>query len=156
MVHYRKGDATEPQAPAPWILTHVVNDRGGWGAGFVLSISKRWLAPEIEYRAWHDANPDFRHIPFELGYTQMVKVGPDQYVASMLAQHGFRGGKAGIPLQYDALRKCLACVNLAAIQFEASVHMPRIGCGLAGGDWKTVSQIIKEELQGVEVYVYDL
>jgi len=36
--------------------------------------------------------------------------------------------------------------------------MPRIGCGLAGGDWSRVEEIINEVLieAGVEVYVYDL
>ena len=36
--------------------------------------------------------------------------------------------------------------------------MPRIGCGLAGGDWNKVEKIINETLidKGIEVYVYDL
>ena len=35
--------------------------------------------------------------------------------------------------------------------------MPRIGCGLAGGKWEIVENIIKDEFtkKGVEVYVYD-
>jgi len=36
--------------------------------------------------------------------------------------------------------------------------MPRIGCGLAGGDWHTVEAIIGRTLcaGGVPVHVYDL
>jgi hypothetical protein len=36
--------------------------------------------------------------------------------------------------------------------------MPRIGCGLAGGNWDTVGAIVEQELgrQGVAVTVYDL
>ncbi|WP_261986759.1 hypothetical protein [Actinomadura sp. HBU206391] len=45
-----KGDATSPQAKGPKIITHVCNDRGGWGKGFVLAISRRWPEPEREYR----------------------------------------------------------------------------------------------------------
>ena len=33
--------------------------------------------------------------------------------------------------------------------------MPRIGCGLAGGNWNEVEQIIKD-VASVDVYVYDL
>ena len=37
--------------------------------------------------------------------------------------------------------------------------MPRIGCGLAGGDWKTIEEIIYRtfiDIADVDVYVYDL
>ena len=40
-----------------------------------------------------------------------------------------------------------------------SIHMPRIGCGLAGGDWKTIENIIQRtfvDIANVDVYVYDL
>jgi hypothetical protein len=40
----------------------------------------------------------------------------------------------------------------------ASVHMPRIGCGLAGGEWGRVESIVRDTLcaEGIEVTVYDL
>lgn len=45
-----------------------------------------------------------------------------------------------------------------ALELEASVHMPRIGCGLAGGRWEKIEPIISDELtsHGIEVTVYDL
>jgi hypothetical protein len=41
---------------------------------------------------------------------------------------------------------------------QAGVHMPRIGCGLAGGTWDKIDPIIQRTLcdQGVRVIVYDL
>jgi hypothetical protein len=38
------------------------------------------------------------------------------------------------------------------------VHMPRIGCGLAGGQWEEIEPIIETTLgaKGVAVTVYDL
>ena len=40
---------------------------------------------------------------------------------------------------------------------NASVHMPRIGCGLAGGKWEMIEPIILQRLSNndVEVVVYD-
>ena len=45
-----------------------------------------------------------------------------------------------------------------AKKLGASVHMPRIGSGLAGGKWEQVEGIIREELTAadVAVTVYDL
>ena len=44
------------------------------------------------------------------------------------------------------------------IELDASDHMPRIGCGLAGGDWAEIEPMITETLcaAGIEVVVYDL
>lgn len=44
-----------------------------------------------------------------------------------------------------------------ALKLKASIHMPRIGCGLAGGKWEEIEIIIERTLikNNVEVYVYD-
>jgi O-acetyl-ADP-ribose deacetylase (regulator of RNase III) len=49
-LHYIVGDATSPLGDGKRIVVHVCNDIGGWGAGFVLAISRRWTAPEESYR----------------------------------------------------------------------------------------------------------
>ena len=61
------------------------------------------------------------------------------------------------PIRYEAIRQGLAKVAAFATQHEASVHMPRIGCGLAGGKWEELEPIILDELcaKGVGVTVYD-
>jgi O-acetyl-ADP-ribose deacetylase (regulator of RNase III) len=48
-------------------------------------------------------------------------------------------------------------VAIKAAELDASVHMPRIGCGLAGGDWSRVEPLILRRLveRGVAVTVYD-
>ena len=49
-------------------------------------------------------------------------------------------------------------MKYVAEEHHASVHVSRIGCGLAGGDWEDVRRIVQEELadKGVPVIVYDL
>ena len=61
-------------------------------------------------------------------------------------------------MRYDAIRSGLARVRDFAREHGASVHMPRIGAGFAGGDWTVIERVITEELtdQGVAVTVYDL
>jgi hypothetical protein len=60
-------------------------------------------------------------------------------------------------VRYEAIRAGPKKVALEAHRLNASVHMPRIGCGLAGGDWEVVRQVVEEELvrAGVPVTVYD-
>ena len=154
-INYLKGDATQPQAKGNRIIAHVCNDLGGWGKGFVLAISKRWPEPEAAYRTWHKDRPKN---DFGLGAVQLVQVEPYVWVANMVAQRGMKTGSHGPPIRYEAVRSCLKTLAGEAMKLGASVHMPRIGCGLAGGRWEEIEPIISDELssQGVEVTVYDL
>jgi hypothetical protein len=92
---------------------------------------------------------------FQLGETQCVMVKPGLAVVNMIAQEGMRTGSKGPPIRYSALDDCLAKVNGYAVSFKASVHAPRIGCGLAGGTWELVEPLIQRRLGSVAVYVYD-
>ena len=154
-IEYIKGDATQPHARGNRIIAHVCNDLGGWGKGFVLAISKRWPGPEAACRAWHR---DRSKNDFGLGAVQVVPVETYVWVANMVAQRGMRTGSNGPPIRYEAVRACLRKLAAEANELEASVHMPRIGCGLAGGRWQEIEPIILDELtsQGVEVTIYDL
>jgi O-acetyl-ADP-ribose deacetylase (regulator of RNase III) len=153
-ITYLKGDATCPQAKGVKIVCHVCNDAGGWGKGFVLAVSARWEEPQAEYRRWYAAG---KAGGFALGAVQFVRVEPYVWVANMVGQRGTRTGSSGPPVRYDSLAACLAQVAVKARELGASVHMPRIGCGLAGGDWSRVEPLIEEHLAaaGVPVTVYD-
>ena len=49
-------------------------------------------------------------------------------------------------------------VAVHATAIGASLHMPRIGCGLAGGSWDVIQPILESiaEPYGLDLYVYDL
>jgi O-acetyl-ADP-ribose deacetylase (regulator of RNase III) len=156
-IKYVKGSATDIasfQNNAPnaskHVIAHICNDYGGWGSGFVLALSKLSTLPEKAYRA----------IPPEslyLGFTFLVEINPTVSAANMVAQHG--NSRPGEPaVRYPTLALCL---NSLAVQLEGvntAVHMPRIGCGLGGGNWETIEPIIEEYLSewDIQVVVYDL
>jgi O-acetyl-ADP-ribose deacetylase (regulator of RNase III) len=154
-IDYIVGDATQPVGAGQKIIVHVCNDIGGWGRGFVVALSKRWPEPEQRYRAWHRGE---EAILFALGAVQFVQVSEEIWVANLIGQRDVRVVDVVPPVRYDAIRKGLQSVALEARRLGASVHMPRIGCGLAGGKWDEVGQIVEEELakRGLSVTVYDL
>ncbi len=155
-IHYITGDATAPSGAGSKIVVHVCNDVGAWGAGFVLAISKRWKEPERRYRAWH-AGGSQDDPPFELGQVQCVEAASDIVIANMIGQKGIRSSGGAPPIRYGAIEEGLACVAAKALKDGASVHMPRIGCGLAGGQWSEIEPLIQRQLivRGVAVTVYD-
>ncbi|MFC8517298.1 macro domain-containing protein [Streptomyces sp. NPDC057257] len=151
---YIRGDATAPSVKGVKVIAHVCNDIGGWGKGFVLAISRRWPEPEASYRAWHReraAND------FGLGAVRFVQVEKYVWVANMIGQRGTRTGSKGVPVRYEAIDTALTRLADKALELGASVHMPRIGCGLAGGKWSRVEPLIVQRLvrRGIGVTVYD-
>jgi O-acetyl-ADP-ribose deacetylase (regulator of RNase III) len=152
MLHYLKGDATNPAGEGKKFIVHVCNDVNAWGAGFVLALSKAYPQAKAAYHALKNEGKQKLH------ETQFVSVGDDITVCNMIAQHGLRSAKNPQPLDYDALDTCLHKVAHNALAQGASIHMPRIGCGLAGGKWDDVSDIIVKRLCSYKlvVYVYDL
>ena len=155
-INYVNGDATLCHGPGQKIIAHICNDIGAWGRGFVLSLSRAHPAAETAYRSWYQENPEW-HEPFERGSVQFVKTRLDVQVANMIAQAGIFpvGGKP--PIRYKSLIACLVQVCDMALFKKASVHMPRIGCGLAGGEWSKIEPLVVKHLceKGIEVFVYD-
>jgi O-acetyl-ADP-ribose deacetylase (regulator of RNase III) len=174
-INYKKGDATNPTSDSTKIIVHICNDVGGWGKGFVMAISKKWKEPEAEYRTWHKDkigtqtdNVQFERLErrdkysnerkFELGNVQFVKVSKDLWVANMIAQRNIRPDKDGLPpIRYPFVSEGLERVREFAKRQNASVHMPRIGCGLAGGEWIKIEELVNDHLIAYEIdtTVYD-
>ncbi|WP_393075483.1 macro domain-containing protein [Streptomyces sp. LN704] len=153
-ITYVRGDATVPSVKGVKLIAHVCNDIGGWGKGFVLALSRRWPEPEKAYRAWHRGRA---HNDFGLGAAQFVQVERHVWVANLIGQRGIRTGSKGVPVRYEAIDAALGRLADQAVALDASVHMPRIGCGLAGGAWSRVEPLITQRLvrRGIAVSVYD-
>lgn len=152
-INYVKGDATQPIGDGNKVIVHVCNDVGGWGKGFVTAISKRWKEPENKYRIWFKSKENF-----ELGEVQFVSVKDNLWVANMIGQRDIKPSTDGIPpIREVYISRCLEKVKDFAIENDCSVHMPRIGCGLAGGKWENIEPRIKNELIAykIETTVYD-
>ena len=145
-IQYITGDATTPVGDGNKIIAHTCNDIGAWGAGFVLSISKRWPLPMAEYLKLGR--------PLRLGTISLVQVEPSIWVANMIAQRGIRALANVPPIRYNALKQCLEILAREAANLKATIHMPRIGCGLAGGKWASVEPLIREAIPNTKVFVY--
>lgn len=148
MITYLTGDATTPIGEGMKIIAHIVNTDGAFGAGFVLAIDKKW--PNVKKEYWKA----IRDCKFKLGLTQFIDVEPNIIVANMCAQY-LVVPKGQIPLQYDKLKQCLKTVNRICKQKNATLHGPRFGAGLAGGEWSKIEAMIKKYID-VETFIYDL
>ncbi|TXS68449.1 Appr-1-p processing protein [Streptomyces sp. me109] len=152
-ITYARGDATVPSAGGVRLIAHVCNDIGGWGRGFVLALSRRRPEPERAYRAGYRGRASN---DFGLGAAQFVQTEPSLWVANLIGQRGIRSRGEGVPVRYEAIDTALGRLADRAAGLDASVRMPRIGCGLAGGTWARVEPLVTGRLaaRGIAVTVY--
>ena len=157
-ISYIDGDATKPHGQDNRLIIHCCNNEGGWGAGFVLALNKKWASPLISYKRWSQQKQQLKQNNFKLGNIQIVPVADGIAVANMIGQHKcVTDSKGNPPIRYKAIRKCLKKIAKYCKANNVSVHAPKFGADLAGGDWNVIEQIIIDELckKNIPVTVYN-
>lgn len=85
----------------------------------------------------------------KLGTVSLEGVQAGQHTFSIInayTQYDYRGSAGTVNLDYEALRSCFKHIKQ---RFSGCrIAYPKIGAGLAGGDWNIISAIIDEELEG--------
>lgn len=148
MIKYIKGDLLNaPQL----ILTHQCNAQDTMGSGVAKAIRAKYP------KAYNDYLQYFRYCPKELRMGQVCfsHVGTQQdpkIVANLVGQFHYLP-RGLCHTDYKALEEGFTTIKLT---FPDDVAMPKIGCGLGGGDWKIVSAIIESVFDDRDVYIYEL
>lgn len=160
---YVIGDATCPVSETDIrLIIHCCNSIGGWGRGFVLALSKRDKTPERLFRAW--SRNELDTAPYVLGNIQICPfVEKDLLVVNMVGQEGISTINGVPPIRYEAIASCLSKVREWVKMLEAegrtvSIHAPRFGSALAGGEWEIIEKLVIDNLcdYDIPVTIYDL
>lgn len=153
VLHFVQGNVLEPRPFPPEIICQLTNDKAvRWGGGVSKQSAKRYPAAEAEYSEWLKSVPKARR----LGEVHYARIADDRTIASILAQEGF--GPTEVPrIRYQALDKALNQLSQYARKMDASVHMPRIGTGVAGGEWPMIEDMLRTHFTGLRqgVWIYD-
>lgn len=150
MITYRIGDATRPPIvpDEQRYIVHCCNDKGGWGSGFVLAVDKLSPRPRQAYQSL-----GLHH--GLLGTIQVVRVDSYTSVVNLIGQRGTIVDRPH-PVRYDAIYNGLLKVAAHVRANGGTIHMPRMGSGLAGGSWDVIEAIVNETCPDLPVFVYDL
>lgn len=148
------GNILEPQNGGQKVICQLVNDKAiKWGGGIARKMASKFPHAEREFM------DQVKSIPRSdrLGCTIFSKASDDLTIASLIGQEGH--GQSLFPrIRYKALQSCLQAVADHAVSKGASIHMPKIGTGAAGGDWSTIEEILDDIMvrSGLVVTVYEL
>lgn len=160
MIEHRVGDVlTVPERPV--IIAHVVNDIGRFGRGVAAAIRHHLPQAARAFDDWAAGRLDGDAPVYWLGQVLFVSLPGGITVAHMVAQHRVRSASNPHPIRYDHLETCLRTVADVArrdtmVGEATTVAIPKIGSGLAGGDWDRIEPIVAQTLTGQPVAIYTL
>ena len=131
------------------IIAHGVNCRGAFGSGVAARMAKVYPKARSQYFMKHES------AGWTLGDVQFVPVYNHSFVANCATQDGYMPRDV-LHADYDALRTCMVKVKEFAKLGNWTVAAPRIGAGLAGGDWSIIEAIIADVFNDYDIKVYTL
>lgn len=150
MIKYKKGDLIKAAKKGEVdVIAHQCNCFNNMGAG---------IAPQIA-----KAFPNAKAVDEATNKGDKTKLGTISFdnttsvlVVNLYGQFGWWKRKDGkINTEYNHLKNSLVEMS-KILPADAKVGLPKIGCGLGGGNWSTVSKLIEETLGNFDVTVYEL
>ncbi len=137
------------------IVVHGCNAQGQMNSGIAGEIHQRF--PSV-YEDYHNRYTEGPMVLGEVIYScPNGKESRGFWVANGITQE-FYGRDSNVRyVDYAAIRQVFRSVYEHAKKMNLDVHFPKIGAGLANGEWDVISQIITEELKDVShtLWIYE-
>jgi O-acetyl-ADP-ribose deacetylase (regulator of RNase III) len=129
------------------VIAHCVNCQGVMGAGVAKSIKQKWPDVYESYRTLHRGVTQQGWPGPLLGSCQLVRTRSGELVANLFGQN-YYGAGGDKYVSYDALDNAFdeLAEELLSERVCNVVNFPLIGCGLGGGHWPVVREIIEHRL----------
>lgn len=141
------------------IIVQSVNHQGVMGGGLAKQIVTKYPIINNENSVYQIMcrGMYFEDIKMH-GFVSWYTIQENKFIASIFGQDGY--GRDRQYTDYVALGNGLDSVRLFAKEKQASIAIPfMMGCGLGGGDWSVVFNIIENCFKyspEISVFIYEL
>jgi O-acetyl-ADP-ribose deacetylase (regulator of RNase III) len=146
VIVYKQGDIFASDEKR---IAHGVNCSGGFGSGIAKAIAEKYPMVRDAYLYRYNT------CGWRLGHVQLLGVGDGsgREIANCATQQRYGKPDEGPYVSYQAIREVIRDLIRS---WPDGFAIPKIGAGLAGGNWDIISKIIEEESRNTEVRVYIL
>lgn len=137
-------------------IAHGCNAQGVMGAGVALALRKRWPEVYTGYETVYKANQHSAE-PLRLGSIIPVRTNDGSKIVFNCITQKFAGHDGRKYVSYDAIDEVFVQLNREIHRSKDNrLAIPKIGAGLAGGEWQVIESIIKSRIDDIDVTVYYL
>lgn len=147
---YIKGDVTKTELK---YIAHGVNASNAMGSGVAKSIYEAFPEVKEKYHAYASQYAYSNYAKRQLlGEIQSVK-SRDKIIYNLFTQlnYGYDGKRY---VNYKAIVDCFKSLT-EALEGEI-IAIPKLGSGLAGGDWELIKELIDDTVEDkLEIWVYE-
>ena len=149
MITYIEGDIFQGTDD---VIVHGCNCLCNFGAGIALQVLKNY--PEAYAADKQTRRGDESKLGTFTSWTGPHCYHLDRHVTIVNAYTQYYPSVALKPFDYEAFGRVLP--RIREYFFNHSIAMPKIGAGLAGGDWNKISLMINEAFPDKEIKIYVL
>lgn len=124
------------------IIAHGCNAQGVMGSGVAKLIRDKYPVAYQEYLKMDKS----------LGNVDLVQVTRGLWVANCITQEFYGRETDRVYVSYQAMDICFRSLN----NLNREINIPKIGAGLANGNWTDISEIITAAIPNKEVICWSL
>lgn len=141
-IKYEKGDLLDTNCQ---YIAHCVNAQGVMGSGVAKAIKQVYPRAYDIYMQ--------KYITDRLHLGQIIQCDFDSKTILHIVGQKYYGYDGLKYVDYDALQQAFQTINYITKQ---PVAFPKLGAGLAGGDWDIISQLLQKRSRNYQPIVYQL
>lgn len=152
---YLKDDITKTTCQA---IAHGVNCQGIMGSGVAKALYTAFPIVKESYLKYYTVKKCLMETNYFLGKIDHVFINSELIIYNCFTQD-FYGNDGKRYINYAAVVNCLQQIiqDYEDGVFEGPIAIPKIGCGLAGGNWQFMEQLINDTVSDkLEIWVYHL
>lgn len=138
MIEYKKGDLLDV---TEGVIVHGCNMLGVMGAGVAKAVREKYPDCYVRYKLLLKSTLDKPKLGDIIWWND--KAGK-LFIANGLTQETCGGDSSIRYANYVALANVFRLVISSNTGFGSDIHFPKIGAGLANGDWNVIEQIIND------------
>lgn len=143
-IEYIKGDLLQTGVKH---IMHGCNSHGVMGSGVAKVIREKYP------QAYNDYIFKYNNYGLELGDVIVSVQDDGKVIHNAITQRDYGRDISRVYVSYWAIAEVFRNINSRGIK---EIAMPKIGAGLANGDWNVISAIIENTLIDTKPYVYVL
>jgi O-acetyl-ADP-ribose deacetylase (regulator of RNase III) len=143
-IEYVKGDLLQTNIRH---IMHGCNSHGVMGSGVAKAIRDKYP------QAFRDYNDTYNNYGLELGNIVVSVQDDGKVIHNAITQKDYGRDPSRVYVSYWAIAESFRKINQWGI---SEIAIPKIGAGLANGDWRVIEAIIKNTLTTTKPYVYVL